>query len=241
MIFDNMLFSGSLILIATGSPSDKCQVVNVNSSSTCSNLPSHPMGSMYRASGGVVNGSPTICGGQRANSPYDNTDACYSFDKSTGSWKLHCSMKSKRWLHATTSVKDGLLITGGRHDNVVLASSEYIYDNGTVESGTDLPEGRWSHCTVTLHDGKVMIMGGHLSHLYKSVIIFNPVDKTYTNGPSLNYMRVYAACTIFNSPLHNGRPVVLAAGGASTIQAEVYDYTNTNEWETSIDLIMSNI
>ena len=80
------------------------------------------------------------------------------FDKSKNSWKFHCSLKSKRSHHGFTVLKDALFITGG-YDGSYLASSEYIYANGTVESGPNLPEARHEQCMVTLHDGKVMILG----------------------------------------------------------------------------------
>ena len=41
-----------------------------------------------------------------------------------------------------------------------------------------------------------------------------------------------AGMTLFNSPLHGDRPVVLVAGGGGQ-WAEVFDYTNSNAWEES--------
>ena len=41
-----------------------------------------------------------------------------------------------------------------------------------------------------------------------------------------------AGMTLFNSPLHGDRPVVLVAGGGGQ-WAEVFDYTNANAWEES--------
>ena len=223
-------------MIATSNPSDICQVVNVNSSSTaCSNLPSYPI-STHAATGGLLNGSPTICGGSTSGGI---SDSCYVFDKSKNSWKLHCSMKSGRSEHASTLVKDALFITGGHYQSSSspLASSEYIYANGTVESGPDLPAGRWCHCMVTLHDDRVLILGAEApGSLYRNVIIYDALDNSFTSGPSMNYNRRCAACTLFESPLHNGRPVVLVAGGyGAGPTSEVYDYTNANnQWQTSI-------
>ena len=75
-----------------------------------------------------------------------------------------------------------------------------------------------------------MILGGSQS----SVLIFNPEDNTFTTGPSLLYQRYYAGCTLFMSPMHQNRPVVLAVGGHGQSNAEVLDYTITNAaWEES--------
>ena len=144
-----------------------------------------------------------------------------------------CNMNIKRYGHASTVLKDALFITGGRDSgNNVLASTEFVYSNGTVEVGIDMPLARYGHCMVTLHDGKVMILGAEKS-IRRNTLIYDPANNSYTNGPSLSYDRRHAACTVFNSPMHNDRPVILAAGGTGETSAELYDYTNANQWQTS--------
>ena len=229
-----------MILVATGYHApNKCQVVDVSSSSTaCSDLPSYPL-SPHKAVGGVLKGTPIICGGHSGSSQ----QICYWFEKNTNSWKFHSNMKTKRDSHASTALKNSLFITGGtsRDANGILASSEYVYANGTVESGPDMPVARYGHCMVTLHDGKVMIVGADEPYSQiKNVMIYDAFDNSYTNGPSLIHGRRFAGCALFNSALHNGRPVVLAAGGYDAT-AEVFDYTYANHWQTSIHLIISNL
>ena len=226
-------------MVATGSYTDKSQVIDVSSSSTaCANLPSYPF-AMSGAAGGVVNGSPIICGGYTIRA--EQIDTCHRFDRNSNSWKLHSIMTSKRQVHVSTVVKNALFITGG-WDGSRLATTEYIYANGTVVSGPNLPEARSDHCSVTLHDGKVMILGAsYRSSLRRNVIIMDPADNSFTTGPSMSYGRDRAGCTLFYSPLHNGRPVVLAAGGTDEATAEVYDYTYANQWQTSMYLIISNL
>ena len=216
-------------MVATGYPdTDKSQVIDVISSTACVNLPSYPF-AMYLAVGGVVNGSPIICGGWRSSG--ERTDSCHRFDRNANSWKLHSTMKSRRSGHASTVVKNALFITGGYDGSRDLATTEYIYANGTVQSGPNLPMARSGHCSVTLHDGKVMILGASYPlSLFRNVIIMDPADNSFTTGPSMSYERWSAACTLFNSPLHNGRPVVLAAGGLRQATAEVYDYTYAHHY-----------
>ena len=228
-------------MVATGYPkTDKSQVIDVSSSSTaCANLPSYPF-AMSSAAGGVVNGSPIICGGSTSN--YETPDSCHRFDRNSNSWKLHSSMRYRRDSHASTVVNNALFITGGFDGSSRLATTEYIYANGTVQSGPNLPEARRGHCSVTLHDGKVMILGAsYPSSLRRNVIIMDPADNSFSTGPSMSYKREHAACALFYSPLHNGRPVVLAAGGSNQATAEVYDYTYANQWQTSMHLIISNM
>ena len=69
-----------------------------------------------------------------------------------------------------------------------------------------------------------MILGGSHNDK-KEVWIFDPNEYSFTKQPSLLYHRVHFACTIFTSPKHNFRPVVLAAGGWTQERAEIWDYT----------------
>ena len=71
---------------------------------------------------------------------------------------------------------------------------------------------------------RVMILGGDHND-NKEVWIFDPNEYSFTKQPSLLYHRVHFACTIFTSPKHNFRPVVLAAGGWTQERAEIWDYT----------------
>jgi len=63
-----------------------------------------------------------------------------------------------------------------------------------------------------------------------------PTDagNTFTTKRSLIFDRGLAACTLYNSPAKNNRPVVLVAGGVSQNTAEILDYTDsTAVWEES--------
>ena len=60
------------------------------------------------------------------------------------------------------------------------------------------------------------------------------IDIGPINMRSMLYERDLHACTIFESPLHNGRPVAIAAGGSKSKTAEVLDYTVAGAfWEIS--------
>ena len=141
-------------------------------------------------------------------------------------------MKTKRLGPASALVKGTLWVTGG-YSGATTDSTEFIHPNGTVAIGPTLPTARDSHCMINLHDKRVMILGGNPPSNKKSVLIFNPADESFTNGPTLLYGRSNPACTLFLSPLHDNRPVVLVAGGYGQATAEVYDYTNGNAWEES--------
>ena len=62
--------------------------------------------------------------------------------------------------------------------------------------------------------------------------LFDPSDNTYTSQPSLNEERHHFGCAVFESPLHDNRPVVIAAGGYREGSAEIFDYTTPSAfWE----------
>merc|ERR1711962_297818 len=240
-----------LILVATGGSErsrgpgfdyqDYSQVVDVSSTKSCfSRLAPYPI-KMAHTTGNVLNGSPLICGGEgkvNGQLSYEQQSSCYMHEKSTNTWKLHGNMNKKRKGHSTALTKNGLWISGGFDGNENLASMEFIFPNGSLINGPNMTDFRNAHCMVTLHDQKIMILGGYPPWNRKSVLIFNPEDNTFISGPSLLFHRANAGCTLFRSPLHENRPVVLVAGGThcdhecrSGNTAEVFDYTNSNEWE----------
>ena len=57
------------------------------------------------------------------------------------------------------------------------------------------------------------------------------------------YGRNNHACAIFNSPIHEGRPVVIVAGGQSlsweeNVTTEIWDYTKEGTtWEESKEIL----
>ena len=104
-----------------------------------------------------------------------------------------------------------------------------------MTAGISLPYPVSSHCVVTLNDGRVMILGGYDgSSWLRKVLIFNSTSGTFSDAPDMLYARFYHGCASFNSPLHNHREVVLAAGGDSRDEVELLDYqTEGSNWEES--------
>jgi len=109
----------SLILVATGygeskrqwgNEKDLVQVVDLNSNTLCSNLQRFPS-KVYKATGGVLNNIPIICGGYDNN--YIQQNLCFAYEKSSQSWLLHAKMNDRK-LGASTAVINGALwVSGG--------------------------------------------------------------------------------------------------------------------------------
>jgi len=104
-----------------------------------------------------------------------------------------------------------------------------------VTAGISLPYAVYGHCVVTLNDGRVMILGGYDgSSSLRKVLIFDSTYGTFSDAPDMLNTRYGHGCASFQSPLHNHREVVLAAGGDRRDQVELLDYqTEGSNWEES--------
>ena len=107
-----------------------------------------------------------------------------------------------------------------------------------MTAGISLPYKVRGHCVVTLNDGRVMILGGYdggmVGSYGRKVLIFNSTSGTFSDAPDMLTTRYYHGCATFNSPLHNNREVVLAAGGKERESVELLDYqTEGSSWQES--------
>ena len=68
-----------------------------------------------------------------------------------------------------------------------------------------------------------------------TVLFYDPVVNDFLEGPPMNREHTEGACTLFNSPMNENRPVVLALGGChSGLTAEILDYSIVGAvWEYS--------
>ena len=106
---------GSLILLAVGwnldddERTDLCQVLDIESTSSCSNLAQYPI-QVINAIGGLVDQTPVICGGTVS----DRVDPCYKHDRTTNTWSLLGNMNRPRGWHAAAPLLGGsvLWVTG---------------------------------------------------------------------------------------------------------------------------------
>jgi len=74
----------------------------------------------------------------------------------------------------------------------------------------------------------ILVLGGYRKSVQKSTIEFDPATETFKDLAALKRKRLNSGCAVFYSPLHNGRPVALAAGGQGQATAEILDYTQPN-------------
>ena len=92
--------------------------------------------------------------------------------------------------------------------------------------------------TLVTNGTSYLISGGDMDPGITSSVLHYQTNKIY-NGPIyktlMRYGRMFHACTIFKSPLHDKRPVAIVAGGCcSPKTAEILDFTQDGStWQES--------
>ena len=187
-------------------------------------------------SGDVVNDTILVCG----NANWHLLTKCYS--SKGGHWQHHTNLKSPRALSSGITLNHTTLwIVGGLGPGYKrVTSTELVHLNKKVEKGPELDYPLGGLCTMS-HQNKIFITG-RIEETNKVLVydrsnIFLPPK----NGPSMNYNRFWPACTIFNSPSHENRPVAVVASGigmykyyGSGITAELWDFTiKGSTWRNS--------
>ena len=210
------------------------------SAKKCKPLEKYPL-KVKAASGTILGGKPLLCGGLREWSvaqPDSGTySECFMHERATDEWKLHAKLLTPRLSHSSVNMNGTVWVAGGTDGEHLLKTTEFIYADGLVEKGPDLPNPIANHCAVDLKDGRAMLIGGakdwYGTDSLLEVWIYDSRSMVFTRGPPLQYHRAGSACALFQSPLHGGRPVVLVAGGIYGIyQTEMLDFTNKSAvWE----------
>jgi hypothetical protein len=189
----------------------------------------------------LLNNQVVICGGSTNGFTNHATKKCQRLGNN-GYWSpFGAGLIVARCHGGSATVKiqgeDFLWITGGWDSkNTILKSTELLSSYGTVTSGKYLPKVRGRHCMVVINN-HVMNIGGHPSSVGRSVIIFDSSnDFSHEDGPSLIKRRYDQACSTMVSPAHEGRTVVVVAGGTGdgADTAEILDYTMPgSNWQLS--------
>merc|ERR1711997_799997 len=121
---------------------------------------------IQEATGNMVDGMPLLCGGiggERAVR-YDKSANCYILRD--GVWNQYTKLNEKRQTAASSVVtkngKEALFVTGGYDGDKYLKTTEFVFSDGTVIPGPELPEARNGHCMAQLDENRHIILGGQL-------------------------------------------------------------------------------
>lgn len=219
----NIFADSPHILIATGYPNyqRKVELVNVDEKVNCTKSLEFPI-TVSSASGGMIGGIPTICGG---------TDLQKCYQLKNGQWEQPFSLHSSRRDAASLVIYGSLIITGGISGNETLASTEIITNPDSVKSGGSLNAPLSHHCMV-LFKGEIFVIGGRLADKTerRTTDIYDIYDNSLNynrQGPDLNIARRNIACTNFQ-----GKIVLVPSYSDTSKEIEVYD-PDIEKWSLS--------
>jgi hypothetical protein len=216
-------------LVTTGFPrstSVKSEVIDLeDASNICQNLEDYPI-EVYGAVGGFLNqGDPLVCAG------YPATNVCHVVNQPGQS----SEMLEERYYSASLTLNSShLWITGGNNGNVLLQTSEFVSIGQPAVQGPDLPYAVFGHCLVGVNSSTALLCGGENSGGYLNECHYMDLeDHSWSQGPSMMTKRSSHSCGIFKSAAHQGRNIVIAAGGYYNgdylDSVEMLDPT-TNKW-----------
>ena len=244
-----MLEIGSKILVITGQPTSSngrnLEIVDINDSNYhCTKVASFPV-RLNGATGGLINGTPLVCGGNDGTNFKLPTSDCFAMDNSGTGWsKKGGLLEPRRYAGGNSVVINGKLILSGGYGGPVaggLTSIEMVSPDGSaVKLSEGLPLGLTNHCQVQWNDTTVMIIGGYDSS-FSAATYFVDVSSEMIdiNGPTLNTARRYHSCGELLISTDTGTDAYIVVTGGSNHNSvlkstEILKKTNNNdqEWKT---------
>jgi hypothetical protein len=216
-------------LVTTGYPthtSVKSEVIDLeDASNICQNLEDYPFG-VEGAVGGLLNqGDPLVCGG------YPYTNVCHAVNQPDQSSEM---LEERENSASLTLNSSHLWITGGYNDgNGFLQTSEFLSIGQPSVKGPDLPYAVYGHCLVGVNSSTALLCGGGNSDGGMNECHYMDLeDHSWSQGPSMMTKRGYHSCGIFKSAAHQGRNIVIAAGGVNSAYLDSVEFLDptTNTW-----------
>ncbi|MGH7164138.1 MAG: kelch repeat-containing protein [Nitrospiraceae bacterium] len=150
-----------------------------------------------------------------------------SYDPEHGTFTvLPNGLVTARWDHAATTLADGrILMTGGRNDTGLLASTE-LFDPATetfTPVAAQMTTPRAGHSTTLMPDGRVILLGGEsTAGALASAEVFTPTTQIFTAlTPGLSVPRVNHTGTL----LPIGQVLITGGQNSSGLLASTEFYT----------------
>ena len=194
-----MLEIGSKILVITGFPTNdgtNLEIVDIKDSNYhCTKDASFPV-KLVAATGGLINDTPLVCGGNDYTNFKNPTSDCFVLDNSGTGWSKKGGLLEPRKNAGQNFVviNGKLILSGGYGSAGPLTSIEMVSpDASAVKLSVNLPKGLQGHCQVQWDDTTVMIIGGYDTSL-SAATYFVDVDSEMIDGPTLNTARFIHSC-----------------------------------------------
>jgi hypothetical protein len=214
-------------LVTTGDPiytAVKSEVIDLeDASNICQVLEDYPNG-VEGAVGGFLNqGDPLVCGGR----PY--TNVCHVVNKPGQSSEM---LEEREFSASLTLNSSHLWVTGGSNGNGFLQTSEFVSIGQPSVQGPDLPYAVAGHCLVGVNSSTALLCGGDYGQFFNECHFMDWEDHSWSQGPSMMTKRIQHSCGIFKSAAHQGRNIVIAAGGYNGHYLDSVELLDpiTNKW-----------
>ena len=218
-----MFISGFSHILIIGGNQNQTEVIDLTDFSlTCTSAFGELESIRRMAVGGLINGTPIVCGGE------DISD-CIVF----GDTQIEkINLMENRHRSASVLLNDtNFWILGGHFSSGCYNSTELITLNADDSvSGPELPVELDSACAVKFNDSHIYLTGGYYSidgSWADKVWIYNMFDSSWTKGPSMSGARSVHGCTVFDQSL------IVVAGGwnydTALSSVEILD-PNMNQW-----------
>jgi hypothetical protein len=127
-----------------------------------------------------------------------------------------------------------LWVTGGRNGNGILQTSEFVSIGQPSVQGPDLPYAVSRHCLVGVNSSTALLCGGENNGriMLNECHYMDWEDHSWSQGPSMMTKRRRHSCGIFKSAAHQGRNIVIAAGGLNNDYLDSVEFLDltTNTW-----------
>jgi hypothetical protein len=199
-------------LVTTGTPTStsvKSEVIDLqDASNICQNLEDYPI-QVDDAVGGLLNqGDPLVCGGG-----YPATNVCHVVNKPGQSSEM---LEERSYSASLTLNNTHLWITGGYNDgNGYLQTSEFVLIGQPSVKGPDLTYAVAGHCLVGVNSSTALLCGGYNGGILNECHYMDLEDHSWSQGPSMMTKKRSHSCGIFKSAAHQGRNIVIVAGGVN--------------------------
>lgn len=186
----------------------------------------------YWSAGALLDKRPVYCGGKDFTTSSYTYSHCYQLQVD-GEWSEFGSLMRERYRHSAVALNNDMIwFSGGILAGAIKPtdSTELFHADGTATAGPELPNRIMGHCMVKTENGMIYSTGGEITGAIalaatRLVWIFQEDLSFLSYGPEFNVARSYHGCNVVTSNNHDGRQVLLIAGGENgENSAEILDF-----------------
>ncbi|HET9531418.1 MAG TPA: kelch repeat-containing protein [Blastocatellia bacterium] len=227
------LLQNGKVLVVGGRNTDSAELYD-HATGTWSSTGSLPLVCELHTATLLANGKVLVVGGfSSSRGFFEFFSSAELYDPATGTWSLTDSLKTGRFGHTATLLKNGkVLVAGGS----LSSNGAELYDpiTGKWSITGSLITARRSHTATLLENGNVLIAGGENgADFIESAELYDPATEKWSSIAGLNQARLGHTATLL------GNGMVLVAGGDGNLvsTSELYN-PETGGWSSISNLNM---